>query len=148
MKEKIHELTNIINKIPFNRTLGLQLDVVEKDRIAMRFEMKEDLVGNFFHGILHGGVTSAVLDMAGGAAAMVATALKHTEKSLVELGDILGKSSTINLHIDYLRPGRGTHFTAKAWVIQSGNKITFARMELLNNESVLIASGTGTYLMG
>lgn len=148
MKDKIHQLTNVINKIPFNQTLGLQIDAVEKDHIKLRFDMKENLIGNFFHGILHGGVTSAVLDMAGGAAAMIATALKHPERSLVELGEILGKSSTINLHIDYLKPGKGKHFIAKAWVIQSGNKITFARMELMNNDEVLVASGAGTYLMG
>ena len=148
MNDKIKELSAIINKIPFNRTLGLQLEAIEKGQITMRFDMKEDLIGNFFHGILHGGVTSAVLDMVGGAAAMITTAQKHPEKNLQELGNILGKSGTINLHIDYLRPGKGLHFIAKARILHSGNKITFAQMELFNHDSVLIATGSGAYLIG
>ena len=144
----LKKLTDIISDIPFNRILGLRMDAVQKDHIALRFEMKDELVGNFLQGILHGGVISSVLDMAGGAAAMIAAADKYPEKNLEELAGVLGKSSTINLHIDYIRPGKGDHFIAKAWVTHSGNKITFARMELFNNENVLFATGTGTYLMG
>lgn len=147
-KDKIEALSAIINNIPFNRALGLTLDTVEPDYITMRFDMKEELIGNFFHGILHGGVTSAVLDMAGGTAAMVSAAQKHPEKNVSELSDMLAKASTINLHIDYLRPGRGLHFIAKARILHSGNKITFAQMEMLNHESLLIATGTGAYLIG
>lgn len=147
-KDKIEALSAILNNIPFNRALGLTLDTVEPDYITMRFDMKEELIGNFFHGILHGGVTSAVLDMAGGTAAMVSAAQKHPEKNVSELSDMLAKASTINLHIDYLRPGRGLHFIAKARILHSGNKITFAQMEMLNHESLLIATGTGAYLIG
>src|SRR3990167_3734417 len=98
----LKKLTDIISDIPFNRILGLRMDAVQKDHIALRFEMKDELVGNFLQGILHGGVISSVLDMAGGAAAMIAAADKYPEKNLEELAGVLGKSSTINLHIDYI----------------------------------------------
>lgn len=141
------ELTNVFEQIPFNRMLGLRLDAVEDDHIIMSFAMKDELIGNFFHGILHGGVISSVLDMAGGVAAIITGVQKHTGKNLEELAKVLGRSSTVDLHINYLRPGKGDHFIAKAWVLQAGNRIIFTRMELLTG-SKLIASGTGTYLVG
>lgn len=144
----LKELSKIFTDIPFNRMLGLSVDAIEEDKIIMSFGMKDDLVGNFIHGILHGGVTSSVIDMAGGVAAMVSAMRKHNGKSLEELKTILSKSSTINLHINYLCPGKGKHFVATAWILRSGNRICFARSELRNEEDVLIASGTGTYLIG
>lgn len=52
--------------IPFNRMLGLHLDHVTPEHVILNFSMKNDLIGNFLYGILHGGVISSVLDMAGG----------------------------------------------------------------------------------
>lgn len=137
-----------INDIPFNRILGLTIDAIENDHITMNFAMSEELIGNFMHGILHGGVISAVLDMAGGTAAMLVGIQKRADQSLEELATLLGRSSTISMHVDYIQPGKGKNFVAKAWVLHSGNKITFARMELYNQESVLIAAGTATYRVG
>lgn len=137
----------IITEIPFNRTLGLTLDHVEENQISMSFHYHEELIGNYLHGILHGGVISSVLDMAGGTAVMVALALKHPHYDLEQLSHMLGKCSTINLHIDYLRPGKGDHFKATATVLRSGSKISVAHMQLINDESTLIATGAGTYLV-
>ena len=142
------QFAQVFTAIPFNRILGLKLDSIEKDHILLHFDMRDELVGNFLHGILHGGVISSVLDMAGGAAAMIAHAQKYPTHDLLQLAEQLGKAGTINLHVDYLRPGKGKRFTAKAWILRSGNKITVSRMELLNDESVLIASASGTYLVG
>lgn len=143
----IKQFAHIITEIPFNRTIGLKLGEVESDHITMHFTNSDALIGNYLHGILHGGVISSVLDMAGGAAVMAAIALKHPDHSLEQLAVMLGKSSTVNLHIDFLRPGKGEHFTAKAFVLRSGSKISVTRMELLNDQSVLIATGAGTYLI-
>jgi uncharacterized protein (TIGR00369 family) len=146
--DTINQFAQIISDIPFNRTLGLTLATVEKDHITMRFTHRDELIGNFLHGILHGGVISSALDMAGGAATMIAIAQKHSSHSLEQLANQISKTSTINIHIDYLRPGKGTEFIATAWVLRSGSKISVTRMELMNEESVLIATGTGTYLIG
>jgi uncharacterized protein (TIGR00369 family) len=128
--------------------LGLRLDEMEQSHVAMSFDMKNELIGNFLHGILHGGVTSSVLDMAGGMAAMSSLIYKQAEKPIDEIAKMIGKTSTIDMHVNYIRPGRGSHFIAKASVINTGNKISFTRMELFNQDAVLIATGTGTYLVG
>ena len=144
----IEHFAKIFADIPFNQLLGLKLDRIEQDHLIMHFPMRAELIGNFMHRILHGGVISSVLDMAGGAAAMIAYVQKHPAHTLPQLTEQLSKASTVNLHIDYLRPGKGKEFITKAWILRSGNKISVARMELFNEESVLIATGTGTYLIG
>lgn len=143
----IEQFTRIINDIPFNRILGLKINAIEEDHITMSFDMTNELIGNFMHGILHGGVISSVLDMTGGTAAMHSAIKKRGGKTLEELAAVLSKASTISMHVDYMQPGKGKHFIAKAWVQHRGNKITFARMELRNQEDVLIAAGTATYMI-
>lgn len=144
--DMLEQLSRAFAAIPFNQMLGLTLDHLGVDQVVMGFEMKKELIGNFMHGILHGGVISSVLDMAGGMAAMAAAIPKHPDVQPNELAKIIGKCSTIDLQISYLRPGKGEKFSAKAWVIKNGNKICFARMELHNQSGSLIASGCGTYL--
>jgi|SRR5579883_475230 uncharacterized protein (TIGR00369 family) len=143
----LQQLSGAFTAIPFNRMLGLHLDELRADHVTMDFDMKEDLVGNFLRGILHGGVISSVLDMAGGMAAMAYAIHKNPDKSVEELVGIIGKTSTVDLHISYLSPGIGKKFIAKAWLTKSGKKISFARMELTNDEDTLIATGSATYLL-
>lgn len=144
----LKQISHVFSSIPFNKTLGLIFDSVENDHILMHFDMRDELVGNFVQGILHGGVISSVLDMAGGAAAMIAHIQKHPGHDLLQISEHLGKAGTINIHVDYLRPGKGKRFFAKAWILRSGNKITVSRMELTNDENSLIATATGTYMVG
>lgn len=143
----LQQLSLAFTEIPFNRMLGLQLDTIDKEHVTMNFQMKNELIGNFLHGILHGGVISSVLDMAGGMVVMAGAVYQHAALDVEEIVEILGKCSTIDLQISYLRPGKGTRFIAKAWLVKQGSKISFTRMELYNQDSVLLATGSGTYLL-
>ena len=64
---------------------------------------------------------------------------------LKEQAKKLSRVSTIDLRIDYLRPGMGKLFTATGSVMRTGKKVAVARMELRNEVDTLIAVGTGTY---
>lgn len=143
----LKQLSQAFIEIPFNRMLGLRLDNLDPEQVSMSFSMKNDLIGNFLYGILHGGVISSVLDMAGGMVVMAAAIKKRQQYSVDELIEILGHCSTVDLQISYIRPGKGELFTAKAMLVKSGNKISFARMELVNDEGTLIATGNATYLI-
>ena len=87
-------LAGAFSSIPFNRMLGLKLDHITSENATMSFTMKNELIGNFLHGILHGGVISSVLDMAGGIVVMAEAISKHPEASTEELAAVLGKCST------------------------------------------------------
>ena len=58
-----------------------------------------------------------------------------------------GKLGTIDLRIDYLRPGLGKWFDATGHILRAGNKIAVVRIELHNDQGEMIAVGTGAYVV-
>ena len=58
-------------RIPFNRVLGLRIEKLGESDVVVRFEMRDELVGNFTRGNLHGGVISSTLDVVGGLVAFI-----------------------------------------------------------------------------
>ena len=50
--------------------------------------------------------------------------------------------------MDFLRPGLGKFFTATGTKLRTGNKVSVTRMELHDEKGILIAAGTGSYLVG
>ena len=129
--------------IAFNRHLGLKVESFDPEAPRLGFDMRPELVGNPMRQLLHGGVSSAVLDVAGGFAIMLAIAsdAEITPSKFPNMG-------TIDLRVDYLRPGRGKHFIATARIVRKGSRIAVVHMELHNDEGELIATGGGAYAVG
>ena len=135
-------------RIPFNQFLDIEIDELSLERVTMHLPMKPGLIGNYVQGILHGGVIATLLDVTGGAMALIGAMDRHQHLSTHERMSKLAKLGTIDLRVDYLRPGRGQRFTACASLLRSGNKVAVVRSELFNEEGLLVAVGTGTYLCG
>lgn len=131
--------------IAFNRVLGLRVESMDPKAPAMRFDMRPELVGNPARKILHGGVISATLDVAGGFAIMMRMASKMDPQEVAR--GAFPNMGTIDLRVDYLRPGRGKHFTATARVVRLGNRIAVTHMELVNDAGELIATGAAAYVV-
>ncbi len=148
LAEQAQAVREMFERIPFNQALGIELDEISTSRVVMHLSMKPELVGNFVHGILHGGVIASLLDVAGGATAMLGVFDRHRHLTEHERATRLARLGTIDLRIDYLRPGRGKRFSASAVPLRAGNKVAVVRSELHNEEGVLVAVGTGTYLCG
>jgi uncharacterized protein (TIGR00369 family) len=134
--------------IPFHQLIGLEVLALTAESVALRVRMKPELEGNPFYHILHGGVTASLLDAAGGMVAMANLVVELLDLSPEEMQRRLQKLGTIDIRIDYLRPGRGDAFIATARVIRKGNKVAVTRMELHNEAGLEIALGTATYLVG
>lgn len=150
--EQDAELLKIIEevfnqKIPFNRVLGLRVHSLNYDSPAIRFDMRPELVGNFMRGNLHGGVISSVIDVAGGMTAFLGIQHKMRDEVLEKKLDRFSKLGTIDLRVDYLRPGFGEWFEATGFILRTGNKVAVARIELKNDQGELIATGTGAYVV-
>ena len=137
--------TIFVDKIPFNKLLGMHVESLDFENAKIRIEMRDELIGNFIQRTLHGGVTSSVLDVIGGLTAFMTLLKKMEGASSEEKLERLAKFGTIDLRVDYLRPGRGKYFIAQGSVLRTGNKIAVTRMELHNDQKVLIAVRTGTY---
>ena len=130
--------------IPFNRVLGLKIDSLDPKTPRLRFDMRPELVGNPVRQILHGGVISATLDVVGGLAiALASLAKKAKETPALHFPNI----GTIDLRIDYLRPGRGKFFIASGRVVRLGGRVAVAHMELVNDTGDQIATGSAAYIV-
>ncbi len=149
-KEKLLQLLQEITeeRIPFNKLIGMKVEKLDLDNIGIRFNMRPELVGNFMRGNLHGGVISSVLDVTGGMVAWTGIMKKMEGRSFEEIAEKFAKIGTIDLRVDYLRPGLGKYFVATGSILRAGNKLSVTRMELHNDEGILIAVGTGSYVGG
>ncbi len=134
-------------KIPFNKVLGLKVESLNGDNPRIRFDMRDELIGNFQRGTLHGGVISSVIDVTGGLVAFLGAQKQLTDKPLEEKLEIFGKLGTIDLRVDYLRPGLGEWFISTGYILRTGRKVAVTRVELHNDRDSLIAVGTGAYVI-
>ena len=137
-----------IQRPTFDSFMDLVDESPDLDMAVLTFEIRDDFIGNVVYRILHGGLISAVLDTAGGAAVFMSVYKQIKGKPREYQIKRISKNATIDLRVDYLRPGKGKKFTAKAWILRAGNKFAVTRMELTNEEDMLIAVGTGTYSVG
>ena len=141
------ELTELIEqRITFNQVLGLKV-VQLLPALQLRFDMRPDLVGHYHYGRLHGGVISAALDALGGTALMVALGERHLHETAEQVMHRFLRIGTIDLRVDFLRPGMGRHFSASAEVTRLGGRVGSTQMRLHNDSGELIATGAGAYIV-
>ena len=131
--------------IVFNQVLGLKISSIKPDRVAARIAMRRELVGS--PNRLHGGVISAGLDAMGGLAVMAAIGARHMDEEPVQRLHRFGKLGTIDLRIDYLRPGIGDHFELHAEVLRLGSRVATTRMEFRGTDGKLLSTGAGAYIV-
>ncbi|GIU20982.1 hypothetical protein TUM4644_11440 [Shewanella colwelliana] len=136
------------SKVPFHNLLGMDIKRYDTDGVEVVVTMKPELIGNIHQQILHGGVTATVLDVVGGLTAFSGLVASRDDWRLDDLQTRLQTLGTIDLRVDYLRPGRGQVFTGTGTVIRAGNRVSVCRMELHNELGSHIAFGTGTYMVG
>ena len=119
-------------RVAFNHLLGLRIESFDAEAPRLRIDMRPELLGNPTRKILHGGVISATLDVAGGLAIMMRL-MKESVKENRPGSNEFPNLGTIDLRVDYLRPGRGIHFVATGRVVRLGNRIAVTHMELAND---------------
>jgi uncharacterized protein (TIGR00369 family) len=126
------EFEKMVLACPFHRFLGLTLEEMseEEGRVTLSATMREEFSRSDQVAELHGGVIASLIDIAGD----YAVALK------------VGRGvPTINLRVDYLRPGRGSKAVATASVVRCGRTIATVDIEVSDESGTLFAIGRGTY---
>jgi uncharacterized protein (TIGR00369 family) len=121
--------------IPFNKHLGVKLIAVSRGNVRLEVPFREELIGDPMRRALHGGVMSTLADASCGAALW-----SHYE-------DPRTRISTIDLRIDYLRPGRQETLVAEATVVRGGRRIGVVDVRLFHPSTPLetIATGKGVF---
>ena len=142
------ELKNLFEEqIVFNKLMGLKLQALSATEARVSLAMRPELVGNFSEGRLHGGVISAALDTTGGIAVTAALCARYPSESFEQHAARFARLGTIDLRIDYLRPGVSQHFEMRAEVIRLGSRIANTRMEFFDHAGKLLATGNGVYIV-
>jgi uncharacterized protein (TIGR00369 family) len=146
--EFLQSLTRIFEEgIVFNRTLGLKITSIQAHEVRARIEMRNELVGHYSYNRIHGGVISAGLDAMGGLAVMAAIGERHRHESIESRLQRFAKLGTIDLRVDYLRPGIGEHFGLRAEVMRLGSRVASTRMEFLAADGKLLSTGSAAYIV-
>lgn len=141
-------LTDIFEqKIVFNTVLGLKVTAITPEQVSGRIEMRPELIGHYAHNRIHGGVISAALDALGGLAVMAAIGARHMDETPEQRLLRFGKLGTIDLRIDYLRPGIGERFDLQAEVLRLGSRVASTRMGFYGADGKLLSTGAGAYIV-
>ena len=136
-----------IETAAFNQVLGLVAECVRHPNVRMRVDMKPALIGNAEHRRLHGGVIATMLDNVGGISVFAAVADKFAHETAEQLQHRTARLGTLDLRVEYLRPGWGKYFIATGEVTRLGGRIGSVQMRLVNDEGILIATGAANFIV-
>jgi uncharacterized protein (TIGR00369 family) len=134
-------------KISFNKVLGLKITSLKPERVAGRIDMQKDLIGHYAFNRIHGGVISAGLDAIGGLAVMAAIGARHMDEPPLQRLHRFAKLGTIDLRVDYLRPGISEFFELRAEVMRLGSRVASTRMEFYGADGKLMSTGSAAYIV-
>jgi len=122
--------------VPHNQAIGLEVIDFFEDGCLCRIPYDPRLIGNPETGVLHGGVITAMLDAACGAAAFIK--LRSARRI-----------ATLDLRIDYQGPSvPGSPVHARATCFKVTKHVAFTRAIAFNDdEERPIATATGTFII-
>jgi uncharacterized protein (TIGR00369 family) len=132
-KETLKQLLEDV--IPFNKFLGIRAREITDESVTLELPFREEFVGDPIRPALHGGVMSTLADVCGGIAVWS------------RMEDPRSRISTIDMRIDYLRPGKLETVCAEGRVVRLGNRVGVTDMRLYHpsEPSHSIATGKGVY---
>jgi uncharacterized protein (TIGR00369 family) len=126
----VDKLQQLITRGPFNRWLNFTVVASDESGLEVKAAWREDWVVNPDRRYTHGGILSAIIDVA----ADYAIAAK------------LGRPvPTIDLRVDFHKAAMPGDLTAKARVVRMGSQYSTAEASVYDAEGSLVASGRGTY---
>lgn len=115
---------------PFMRFLGLEIVQAGKGMVEIRLPYREEFLRTDGSDWLHGGVVSALADIAGDYAVITETA---------------PGVPTIDMRVDYLRPARRGDLTAVGKTVRVGRTVSVADVEIRDSMGTLVAVGRACY---
>ena len=121
-------------RIPFNRHLGVRVTAISEGKCTICVPFKQDWVGDPDRPALHGGLLSTLADASGGLAVF---------SRLPE--PVVDRASTVDLRVDYLRPGLLEDLYCDAEVLRLGNRVAVTEMVCRHGDTYIAAKCRGVY---
>jgi acyl-CoA thioesterase len=126
------KLNDFLQGIQFNALVGLRLVRLHKDGVTIECAMRPELRNG--NGVLHGGVTATLADVAVGMA----------------LARHLGRpraAATVEMKINYLRPVAHGKIAARSHLVKVGARLCCGRVEISDGEKRPVAAALITYMI-
>ena len=114
----------------FTKLVGTEVSSAEEGRAAVSLKAEERHLNP--SGTVHGGVISTLID-----ASMAEALNTMTEED--------EQPFTIQITVNYMKPGKPGRLTSTAEVRKGGERITIVEAEVVQEEDEVIALATGTY---
>lgn len=145
-------LQTLVSGIPYLQFLGIQFDR-RGDELTAVLPFSDHLIGNPFLPAIHGGVTSAFLEIT----AMIELSWSNLWAEMengtldplnVDPEHLPRMPKTIDFTVDYLRSGLPRDAYARARVVRSGRRYASVHVEAWqDNRAKLFAQATGHFLI-
>ena len=116
----------------FEHDLALRVSRQHRDGVTVELLLRPELLNS--NGVLHGGVTAAVVDEAAWYAIR-----RHFKDHRA--------STTAELKINYLLPIAGKKLTARAYLLRAGKNLCVSRVDVFNEQRRLAAAAIVTYML-
>ena len=113
----------------FNQYLGIRIIRSHANGVTVQCPLRKELLN--FSGVLHGGVTATLADVAVG-------------QALTQRGH---RSTTVEMKINYLRPVTGRRVTARSHLLRIGKTLCTARVDIFDDSRNLAAVALVTYML-
>jgi uncharacterized protein (TIGR00369 family) len=118
------------------RTLGVEVDEAVEGRVKLRVPLRDEL-RNAAGAPLHGGVLSALVDMAVGGA----LSTMH-EQAAGGVGQ-----TTLDLNVSFLAAAGDGDILAEGRLLRRGRSIAFGEARITDGAGKLVAVGRATYML-
>ncbi|HSQ02404.1 MAG TPA: PaaI family thioesterase [Burkholderiales bacterium] len=129
-KLTLEQLQQLITRGPFNRWLNFTVIKADSEGIEVRATWREEWVVNPDRRYTHGGILSAIVDVAADYA----------------IAAQVGRPvPTIDLRTDFHKAAMPGDLIAKARVVRMGSQYSTAEAAVYDLEGAMVASGRGTY---
>ncbi|MGB0916815.1 MAG: PaaI family thioesterase [Flavobacteriales bacterium] len=123
----------IEQSMPANRIFGVKILDIREGFAKVHVPFKDDFVGDFIHGLWHGGIIASIADSAAGIAASTI------------LTDARDKLNTIDLRIDYLKGAIKEDLYAEAELLKVGKRIIKVDVKLYQETKGTVAIARGAF---
>ena len=121
-------------EVPFNRYLGFKVLDVHEGYVKTLIPYRPEFIGDSRRPALHGGFLAAVVDACGGLAVW----------TNFNIGDLI---STVDMRVDYLRPGPDRDIIAESNVVRTGNRVSVVNtvIHTADDPQEVLAEGRAVY---
>ncbi len=145
-------LAKLVGQVPYTSWLGIDFER-KGDELTATLPFAEKVIGNPMLPAIHGGVTAAFLEATATIELAWSMLWDEIESGRIDAVELTPETmprlpKTIDITVDYLRPGLPRDAYARARVVRSGRRYASVQVEAWqDNRDRLFAAATGHFLM-